>query len=93
MKLPTAKTLSALIALLTLCSIVEAQEAKKVPRIRYLSLGSGFGVNDEPFLQGLRQLGYIEGQNIMVEWRFVDANLSNTMISPLSLLALKLMPL
>jgi putative tryptophan/tyrosine transport system substrate-binding protein len=57
---------------LMLCSSPEAQELKKVPRIGYLSLGSGLDVNPEAFRQGLRQLGYIEGQNIVVEWRFVD---------------------
>jgi putative ABC transport system substrate-binding protein len=49
-----------------------AQQPGKVPRIGYLSLRSGFGVNDEAFRQGLRELGYTEGQNIVVEWRFVD---------------------
>ena len=50
----------------------QAQQPGKVPRIGYLSLRSGFGVNDEAFRQGLRELGYTEGQNIVVEWRFVD---------------------
>src|SRR4030095_5410515 len=49
-----------------------AQQPGKVPRIGYLSLRSGFGVNDEAFRQSLRELGYSEGQNIVVEWRFVD---------------------
>src|SRR4029450_13470273 len=49
-----------------------AQQPGKVPRIGYLSLRSGFGVNDEAFRQALRELGYSEGQNIIVEWRFVD---------------------
>jgi putative tryptophan/tyrosine transport system substrate-binding protein len=57
--------------LLAVSSVVEAQQPKKVPRIGYLSLGSGLDVNPEAFRQGLRQLGYIEGQNIVVEWRFV----------------------
>jgi hypothetical protein len=35
----------------------EAQQPKKVPRIGYLSIGSGFRANDEAFRQGLRQLG------------------------------------
>jgi len=58
--------------LLALNFSVYAQQPGKVPRIGYLSLRSGFGVNDEAFRQGLRELGYTEGQNIVVEWRFVD---------------------
>jgi putative tryptophan/tyrosine transport system substrate-binding protein len=50
----------------------EAQQPTKVPRIGYLSIGSDFRANDEAFRQGLRQLGYIEGHNIVIEWRFVD---------------------
>jgi putative ABC transport system substrate-binding protein len=50
----------------------DAQQPGKVSRIGYLSLRSGFGVNDEAFRQSLRELGYSEGQNIVVEWRFVD---------------------
>ena len=59
-------------ALFALGSSTEAQQPTKVPRIGYLSLGSGLTVNDEEFRQGLRELGYTEGQNIAVEWRFVD---------------------
>jgi putative ABC transport system substrate-binding protein len=79
--------------LFALCFSADAQQPGKVPRIGYLSLRSGFGVNDEAFRQGLRELGYTEGQNIVVEWRFVTVNLSGTMISPLSSFGLKLMPL
>jgi putative tryptophan/tyrosine transport system substrate-binding protein len=67
------------ITVVTLCAMLfvlsysaQAQQPGKVPRIGYLSLRSGFGVNDEAFRQGLRELGYTEGQNIVVEWRFVD---------------------
>ena len=79
--------------LLALCLPAQAQRPGKVPRIGYLSLRSGFGVNDEAFRQGLRDLGYSEGQNIVVEWRFVDGKPDSTMISPLSSCGLKLMPL
>jgi putative tryptophan/tyrosine transport system substrate-binding protein len=58
--------------LLSLSFPANAQQPKKVPRIGYLSLSSGFGASDEAFREGLRQLGYIEGHNIVVEWRFVD---------------------
>ena len=61
-----------ILVLLAVAVIAQAQQPGKVPRIDYLSLGSGFGVNDEAFRQGLRELGYTEGQNIVVEWRFVE---------------------
>src|SRR5262245_61811441 len=46
----------------------------KIPRIGYLGLGSSSGPNPavEAFRQGLRDLGYIEGQNIVVEYRLAD---------------------
>ena len=51
--------------------VVQAQQTKKVPRIAcYMSGASSFGPREEAFRQGLRDLGYVEGQNILVEWRF-----------------------
>ena len=50
---------------------VEAQQSKKVPRIGFLtgaSLSAMAGRN-EAFRQGLRDLGYVEGKNIVIEWR------------------------
>jgi putative ABC transport system substrate-binding protein len=47
-----------------------AQQPKKIYRIGYLSLGLGIQPGEEAFRQGLRELGYIDGQNIVVEWRF-----------------------
>ena len=52
--------------LLLTVSLVEAQQTKKVPRIGYLTLTVS---SREAFLQGLRDLGYIEGQNIVIEYR------------------------
>jgi putative ABC transport system substrate-binding protein len=52
----------------------EAQQPKKVPRIGYLSVTSR-STNPgrvEAFRQGLRELGYVEGKNIVVEWRFAE---------------------
>ena len=54
-----------------------AQQAGKVPRIGYLSPGSAIpgplAYHDE-FQRGLRELGYVEGQNIVIEYRFADGN-------------------
>jgi putative ABC transport system substrate-binding protein len=56
----------------------EAQQPGKVPRIGYVS-GSGDAKTPGPlvegFRQGLRDLGYIEGKNILVEYRYVDEGL------------------
>jgi putative ABC transport system substrate-binding protein len=55
-------------------SLVEAQQVKKVPRIGFLSTGSAsaLAARAEAFQQGLRQLGYIEGTNIVIEWRYAE---------------------
>ncbi len=49
---------------------VEAQRSGKVYRIGVLSDARRMRPNYEVFRQGLRELGYIEGQNIVIEWRF-----------------------
>ncbi len=49
----------------------EAQERGKVYHIGYLGSGSrGFTEHHKVFRQRLRELGYIEGQNIEIEWSF-----------------------
>jgi len=58
--------------LLATVSIAQAQQPKKIPRIGYLTLGSSSprSANEEAFRDGLHQLGYIEGQNVHVEYRY-----------------------
>jgi len=53
---------------------VAAQQAQYVPRIGYLHAGSSsmFGAREEAFRQGLRELGYVEGQNMVIEWRYAE---------------------
>ena len=48
------------------------EKGPKVPRIGFLAVGSreGRAFLIEGFLQGLREHGYVEGQNIIVEYRF-----------------------
>jgi putative ABC transport system substrate-binding protein len=52
----------------------EAQQPAKTPRIGYLEAASASAntTRREAFRQGLRELGYIEGQNIRVEYRYAD---------------------
>jgi putative ABC transport system substrate-binding protein len=54
--------------LFALSSPAEAQQPKKVPRIGFASGGPG-EASFEAFRQGLRELGYVEGQNIFIEHR------------------------
>jgi putative tryptophan/tyrosine transport system substrate-binding protein len=55
------------ITLLSWPHLAEAQLSKKVPRIGFLSTGSDSNIT--AFQQGLRDLGYIEGQTIFIEYR------------------------
>jgi putative ABC transport system substrate-binding protein len=59
--------------LLATFSLVAAQQPGKVFRIGYLFPGSGIGPNEETFRQRLRELGYIEGQNLAIDWRPTEA--------------------
>jgi len=68
-------TLVTLCAILfSLCFPAVAQQPTKVPRIGYLT-GASLSANSarhEAFRQGLRQLGYVEGKNIVIEWRSAE---------------------
>jgi putative tryptophan/tyrosine transport system substrate-binding protein len=60
--------------LFALCSSAEAQNTKKVPRIGFVSVSgdpNNPGRNIEAFRQGLRDLGYEEGKNVLVEYRYI----------------------
>lgn len=48
-----------------------AQEAGKMYRIGYISPRPSVEMHDEAFRQRLRELGYAEGQNLVIAWRFV----------------------
>jgi putative ABC transport system substrate-binding protein len=57
--------------------VTEAQQPKKIPRIGYLST-SDIGADTGRFdgiRQRLRELGYIEGQNIVIDYRSGGRNL------------------
>jgi len=61
--------------LFALCFPVQAQQHGKIPRIGYLTLASSSSnlPRREAFREGLRHLGYIEGQNINIEYRYADS--------------------
>jgi putative tryptophan/tyrosine transport system substrate-binding protein len=52
----------------------EAQQPTKIARIGYLTLGfpSTSPARTEAFRQGLRELGYVEGKNIVIEYRYAE---------------------
>ncbi|HEY3305384.1 MAG TPA: ABC transporter substrate-binding protein [Candidatus Binatia bacterium] len=63
-----------LIIVLLITGLVEAQQAKKVPRVGVLSPGSSSQAPErsDAFRQGLRELGYMEGKNVFIESRYAE---------------------
>jgi putative ABC transport system substrate-binding protein len=58
-------------------AVAQAQQPAKVPRIGILELGSpsASAHGHKAFQQGLRELGYVEGKNIILEYRYADGKL------------------
>jgi len=54
--------------------VAQAQQPTKVPRIGYLTgtSVSAIAARSEAFRQGLREFGYVEGKNIVIEWRSAE---------------------
>jgi putative tryptophan/tyrosine transport system substrate-binding protein len=53
-------------------TLAQAQQPKKVPRIGYLTASTPVAQLPEALREGLRQLGYIEGQNIAIEFLYAE---------------------
>jgi putative ABC transport system substrate-binding protein len=62
------------VMLLALTCIAEAQQSAKIPRIGYLGAASSTAnlARVQAFRRGLREVGYIEGKDIIVEYRYAD---------------------
>ena len=60
--------------LLAHCFSAEAQQPRKMPLIGYLDYGAAID-RDEAFFQGLRDLSWIEGQNIVIEYRWAEGRM------------------
>jgi putative tryptophan/tyrosine transport system substrate-binding protein len=67
----------------------EAQQAAKVPRIGVLGGTPAPHPLREAFLQGLRDLGYVEGRTVVIEWRFDEEKLERLPALAAELVALK----
>src|SRR5215469_13940407 len=77
MKRAAVRSIAVAVMLLVMAVIAEAQQPKKVPRIGYLSnadaaTDSARGGRAEGIRLAMRELGYIEGQNIAIEYRYAE---------------------
>jgi putative tryptophan/tyrosine transport system substrate-binding protein len=70
--------------------VARAQQGK-LPRVGYLSpssAASGFVGRDNAFRQGLSELGYVEGKNFIIEYRFADGQFDRLAMLAAELVAL-----
>ena len=68
------KTIVVLLIGFALASFAEAQQPKKIPRVGFLGGASG-EANLRGLRQGLRELGYVGGKNIIIEYRLSEGEL------------------
>jgi ABC-type uncharacterized transport system substrate-binding protein len=63
--------------LLATAPLAQAQQPRKVPRIGFLGASSPSAISTrlEAFRQGLRELGYVEGKSILIEYRYAEGKL------------------
>jgi ABC-type uncharacterized transport system substrate-binding protein len=78
--------------LFALSASTQAQQPTKIPRIGYLGgvSPSANAARIEAFRQGLRELGYVEGKNIVIEWRHAEAKLDRLPALAAELVRLKI---
>ena len=67
----------ALVLTLAMCgAVASAQQPAKIPRVGYLTATSlsAVAARTEALRDGLREVGYVEGKNIVIEWRSGEGN-------------------
>jgi putative ABC transport system substrate-binding protein len=76
MKKAAVPSILVAVVLLAVAAIAEAQQPTKIPRIGFLANGSASEpptvLRLDAFRQGLRELGYAEGKNIVIEYRYAE---------------------
>src|SRR5262245_13244849 len=74
MKKATVPSILIAVVLLAVAVIAEAQQPRKIPTIGFMRGGSPTDAEVEAFRRGLRELGYVEGKNISIEFRNTAGN-------------------
>jgi putative ABC transport system substrate-binding protein len=91
MKRATVRSFLVAVILLSVAAVAEAQQPTKIPLIAYLT-GNSPSVSApraDAFRQGLRELGYEEGKNIVIEWRYAEGKLERHTVLAAELVRLK----
>ncbi len=81
--------IAAAVLLLAAPAAVHAQQAASVYRIGFVSAGSPGGTSVDAFRQGLREAGYVEGRNLVLETRFAEDRLERLPVLVAELLGMK----
>ena len=85
----SCKTIVALVALFATPLAADAQRAAKIARIGYLTTNLAAGPALEGFRQGLRNLGYVEGRTVWIEYRAAEGKPERLPAFAAELVALK----
>src|SRR5262245_6525583 len=74
MKKAAMPSVLVVVVLLAVAAMAEAQQPAKVPRVGFLLFPSRSAIAEslDAFRQGMREFGYVEGQNILIEYRYAE---------------------
>src|ERR1041384_557499 len=61
-----------IVSFLVICLPAEAQQPTKIPRVGFLGYFTNNPIRFEAFLQGMRELGYVDGKTVVIERRSGD---------------------